>query len=296
MQISKRLLISLSSFLAHCANPVAGWDQETFAYKKQCKFPFQKLGLKNDGLSNNLATGVQQTVPSNSTTIPRSFGLLVFPSWEIIDVYGPVQVLKNVAQHYHLNLAIIAETLSPVKPGPRLASANPFNSSFYPPILPTHTLETAPDLDVLIIPGGGGTRTPDLDKLLNYVRTTYPKVKYLITVCTSSLIAGRAGVLDGKRATTNKGAYKQVSDWVPNVKWQPHARWVVDGNVWTSSGLSAGIDITLEFVECIYGEELAARLTEGLELERHTDPRWDPFSDRAVVRTADTLGRRGTFI
>lgn len=225
-----------------------------------------------------LFTGIQQNEDVNSTAVPRKFGMLVFPSWEHIDVWGPIQVFKIVARSYHLELAIIAETLDPVSSGPRAPKFNLVNSSFYPSITPTHTLTTAPNLDVLIIPGGGGTREPEMENILKYIRNTYPKVKYLLTVCTGSLLAGRAGVLDGKRATTNKGAWAEVTKWVPAPKWQPHARWVVDGNIWTSSGLSAGIDASLEFVECIYGEAVAKGVTEGMELERHPDPRWDPYA------------------
>ena len=209
--------------------------------------------------------------------------MLLFPGWEVIDVWGPVQVIKYLGASYRVSLSLIAETLDPVSPAPMGPGMNKLNSSVYPSILPTHTLATAPDLDVLLIPGGVGTRRENMDVLLNYIRTTYPKVKYLVTVCTGSLLAGRTGLLDGKRATTNKGAYASVAAALPKVKWQPHARWVVDGNLWTSSGLSAGIDISLEFVECMYGDATAEKITTNMEIDRHTDPRWDPFAATATA-------------
>ena len=58
-----------------------------------------------------------------------------------------------------------------------------------------------------------------------------------------------------------------------------HARWVVDGNIWTSSGVSAGIDCMLAFISEVYGEDVAKGIADGMEYERHTDPTWDPFAD-----------------
>jgi transcriptional regulator GlxA family with amidase domain len=144
---------------------------------------------------------------------------------------------------------------------------------------PTHTLATAPDgLDVLVIPGGLGTRSPLINSTIDYIAATYPKVKYLITVCTGSALAARAGILNGKRATTNKASWDSSVAYGPKVKWVPSARWVVDGNVWTSSGISAGIDATMAFIEEMYGKENATYVSNLMEYERNEDPSWDPFS------------------
>lgn len=100
---------------------------------------------------------------------------------------------------------------------------NPKNSSFYPTFNPTHTFDDIlngnVDLDVLIVPGGIGVRNPDLAPEIDFVKKVFPRLKYLITICTGSSIAARAGVLDGKRATTNKSAWKEVVPLGPNVKW-----------------------------------------------------------------------------
>ena len=116
---------------------------------------------------------------------------------------------------------------------------NPTNSSVYPALVPTHTFADAPDLDVLIIPGGMGMRAPDdvLKAELKYITDTYPKVKYIITVCTGSALLARTGLLDGRRATTNKTSWKGVVGFGPLVKWVAPARWVVDGNIWTAAGV-----------------------------------------------------------
>lgn len=150
----------------------------------------------------------------------------------------------------------------------------------WPTLPPTHTLDTVPDdLDVLIIPGGLGTRSPLINATIAYVTETYPKLDYLLTVCTGSALAARAGLLDGRRATTNKAQWNSSITFGPDTEWVPRARWVVDGNIWTASGISAGIDLTLAFIEEMYGEANATYVSNLMEYERHTDPDWDPFSD-----------------
>ncbi len=118
------------------------------------------------------------------------------------------------------------------------------NSTISESIVPTHTFQTAPPLDVLIVPGGIGTRgpPPTVNSMIAFVKERYPTLQYLITVCTGAGIAARAGVLDGKHATTNKRAWKETTALGPKVKWIPQARWVTDGNIWTTSGVAAGTD------------------------------------------------------
>ena len=77
-------------------------------------------------------------------------------------------------------------------------------------------------------------------------------------------------------------AFRKIAEWVPEVEWVPKARWVVDGNIWSGSGLSAGLDVMLAFAEKVYGKEEASYVADAMEYERHTDPEWDPFSKGSV--------------
>ncbi|KAL8348983.1 hypothetical protein RB601_002137 [Gaeumannomyces tritici] len=159
----------------------------------------------------------------------------------------------------------------------------------YPRIAPTHTFTNAPsDLEVLIIPGGLGTRSPNAGELVQFVKETYPRLRYLITVCTGAAFAAKAGLLDGRRATTNKRSWAETTEpWAGTVRWVPRARWVEDGNVWTSSGISAGIDATLGFVAKVYGQANATHVANLMEYGWHEDPSWDPFSDAFDVPGRD---------
>lgn len=177
-------------------------------------------------------------------------------------------MLYQVSGQYKIELHLISETLDPVtvkpmtvKPmtvKPMTAAMNKMNSSWFPEVLSTDTLETVlQDLDFILVPGGIGTRSPYLSKTVDFLAEMAPKVKYFTTVCTGALIASNAGVLDGKRATTNKSAWESVTSTNDKVDWIGHARWVVDGKICTTSGVSAGVDGMLGFVDYVYGPDVA---------------------------------------
>jgi transcriptional regulator GlxA family with amidase domain len=144
------------------------------------------------------------------------------------------------------------------------------------------------DLDVLLIPGGLGsgpylppdftTPGPDMDAEISFVRSVFPRLHSLITVCTGAGIAARAGVLDGRRATTNKYAWNVQTTLGHRTHWVAKARWVVDGNVVTCSGVSAGIDGMLAWIGAVWGEEVADTIADGMEFERTKEAGEDRFA------------------
>ncbi len=216
---------------------------------------------------------------TSSKPVPTNYGVVLFPAFQLLDVFGPLDALSLLAITNKVNLYTIAATKSPVSNQPRAASMNRLNSTVGQNILPSHTFDAPPDsLDVLIVPGGLGTRAPDLNNTIDFIRSTYPKLQYILSVCTGAELLAKAGIVDGKRATTNKAAWNSTIVSGPNTTWIPQARWVEDGNVWTSSGISAGMDLTLAFIERMYGRATADRVTTYLEYERHEDPSWDPFA------------------
>jgi transcriptional regulator GlxA family with amidase domain len=210
-----------------------------------------------------LSTSTGTTNSSTTSPPPNKFAFLLFPSFEPLDLFGPYEALFTLARSHHLSLAWLAATLDPVSTAPKLASMNPLNSSAFLSVPPTHTFATAPeDIEVLLVPGGLGARSPDLNATLEYITAVYPKLKFLITVCTGAMVVAKTGLLNGVRATTNKAAWKSVVATEPRARWIPRARWAVDGKVWSSSGVSAGIDVTLAWIECLYGGEVAGNVTK----------------------------------
>ncbi|KAJ0308414.1 hypothetical protein COL516b_003683 [Colletotrichum fioriniae] len=211
--------------------------------------------------------------PSSPTStpkpLPRNFGMIINRAFEMLDVFGPLDALGLLAKNHQMNLYLISETMEPVTVEPVSTAMNAKNSSF--------------DIEVLMVPGGLWTRSPNLNATISYIKTTYPSLRYLISICTGASVVARAGVLDGRRATTNKASWASTVVHGPRTEWVAKARWVVDGNVWTSSGVSAGIDATLAFIEEVYGGEEAASIADLMEYERHTDPSWDPFAEKFNV-------------
>jgi transcriptional regulator GlxA family with amidase domain len=104
------------------------------------------------------------------------------------------------------------------------------------------------------------------------------QVKHVITICTGSTITARAGVLDGRKATTNKRSWAWATTTGPKVEWVRTARWVHDGNIWTSSGVAAGIDATYAWLGHVYGEDVASYMAASSEYKRTTNSTDDPFA------------------
>ena len=210
---------------------------------------------------------------------PTKYAVVLFDGFQALDAFGPLDILNILSRDHQpdISLAVIAPTHSPVStipPGSGLAVGQQ--------IVPTHSLDDAPtDIEVLLVPGGLGTRNPEAtQRVVDFVAAAFPKLRHLLTVCTGAALAARAGVLGGRRATSNKRSF----DWVKTqrtgdeVEWVPDARWVADGKVWTSSGISAGIDMMYAFVAAQYGEDVAAQIARVSEYTRNLDPNDDPFA------------------
>jgi len=214
---------------------------------------------------------VSSTAPVQSGSDDKKatrYGYILYPGFAPLDVFGPLEALGELSFITpNLNLTLIAETLEPVPSGKAYFMTNPMNATVSELVVPTHTFSTAPQLDVLIVPGGLGSRAPPptLNATIDFVRERYPTLQYLITVCTGAGIAARAGVLDGKHATTNKRAWAQTTALGPKVKWVPQARWISDGNIWTTSGVAAGTDGFLAWLEAVYGIATAKTVSDGME-------------------------------
>ncbi|CZR70004.1 related to ThiJ/PfpI family protein [Phialocephala subalpina] len=227
---------------------------------------------------------------AHALVAPTRYGVALFPDFEAIDIFGPLDALNAVAYSYQINLTLISTTLDPVTAKPQSAAMNLLNSSFGESIVPTHTFDTAPELDVLLIPGGLGTRAPppQLDPLIAFIKERFPTLKHLITVCTGAGLAARAGVLDGKYATANKKAWASTIAWGPKVRWVAQARWVQDGNVLSIIFINVNeshlnkcfrwSDITIAFIEAVYGNMTATSIANGMEYVRHLNSTDDPFA------------------
>jgi transcriptional regulator GlxA family with amidase domain len=157
--------------------------------------------------------------------------------------------------------------------------AGPVPSAQGPRGVAEHDVGNCPRLDVLLVPGGMGTRREvDNARLVRWIGAAADVAEVVASVCTGAALLARAGVLDDRRATTNKRAFDWVVTQGPRVEWVRKARWVVDGKFVTSSGVSAGIDMALALVGSMVDPETADTLAHMIEYTRHTDPDDDPFA------------------
>ena len=148
-------------------------------------------------------------------------------------------------------------------------------------VVATHSFTTAPPLDVLIVPGGIGEATllEHNDRAIeDFIAARFESTEYILSVCTGASFLARSGILNGKRATANKAVWKTATAWGENITWVPSARWVEDGKVWTSSGVSAGMDMMVAFLRRVYGDARVNGVVNGAEYLANVDASWDPFS------------------
>jgi len=133
--------------------------------------------------------------------------------------------------------------------------------------------------DLILIPGGMGTREEvDNPALLEWITKAASQAETVMSVCTGSALLARTGVLDGRRATSNKIAFVWVRGQSSKVNWVTQARWVEDEKFFTSSGVSAGMDMALAVIAHHCGIEMARDVTIWAEYEWHEDASRDPFA------------------
>ncbi|PSW06641.1 DJ-1/PfpI family protein [Photobacterium lipolyticum] len=196
---------------------------------------------------------------------------LLFNQFELLDAFGPLEMFGVLNNDYQLKL--VSETGQPVASaqGPQIMVDHSFQDSFHS--------------DILLIPGGIGTRVEvESLKVLSWLQKTAAQTQYLCSVCTGAALLANAGLLENRSATTNKKNYHWVTRFGNDVNWQPVARWVQDGDVFTSSGVAAGIDMTLALIGHLHGEEVARKVAIHAEYLWQNDPRDDPFAPLHIVR------------
>jgi putative intracellular protease/amidase len=197
----------------------------------------------------------------------RTVGIVLYNGFESLDVFGPLEMWANTPE---FKVVLVAQHSGSVKSAQGVSVEAPFS------------FETAPALDVVMVPGGVGTYTElQNPKFLDYLRAVNQKSEITTSVCTGSALLAKAGLLSGKRATSNKAFFKLATDQDATVQWVPTARWVEDGKFITSSGVSAGTDMALGLIQRLLGKERATALAYSLEYQWNDDPANDPFTREA---------------
>jgi transcriptional regulator GlxA family with amidase domain len=237
----------------------------------------QSLGIAACGLgvlgAPTLAREAQEPSAAGAAPAPLHLGIVLYPGFEPLDVFGPLEMFMNVGSD-RLRVHMIAQEAGLVP-----SSAGAYPASIAPKVHADVALADAPPLDIIMVPGGFGTiQQLQNETLLSWLRERAPRARFTTSVCSGSAILAKAGLLDDRKATSNKQLFSFIAAQGPDVEWVKSARWVEDGAILTSSGVSAGIDMALALIAKLFGAEVATAIANGTEYEWHRDPDQDPFT------------------
>jgi transcriptional regulator GlxA family with amidase domain len=193
-------------------------------------------------------------VPGVAAQVTRRVSLVLFEGFRLLDAIGPLEVLDMVDGGFDVTLV-----------GP---AAGPVNSSQGTCVVADVSYRDAQPADIVIVPGGAGTRTLVHDAAwLKWLHTWAAPAPLVTSVCTGAALLAAAGMLEGYRATSNVRAFDWVRQFGEHVTWVEEVRWVEDRDRWTSAGVSAGIDMTLALAEALHGVETAREAAARLEYD-----------------------------
>ncbi len=214
-------------------------------------------GPRTRGPTTLAGSATARRVRTLVTADPRQVSLLVFDDAEVLDVAGPYEVFSVAGRRHGLEpfrVALVAEGTGPVM------LRNGFR------VLPHFNLADAPPAAILIIPGGMGTRREVHNQaMVDWVGRAADHAELVLSVCTGALLLGRAGLLDGLEATTHHGAIDLLREVAPRAVIRERQRFLDNGRVIVSAGVSAGIDMSLHVVERLLGPELAEEAAAYME-------------------------------
>lgn len=192
----------------------------------------------------------------------KHVGIVLFNDIEVLDFCGPFEVFsatrlneeKRRDEPSPFEVSLVAETLSDVITTGGMK------------VIPQYSFENCPRIDILVVPGGWGTRKElNNSVMLEWLRTQAAEVETLTSVCTGSMLLGFAGLIDGLHATTHWRSLDWMRDSFPEVIVEYGQHVVADGRVFTSAGISAGIDMALKVVARYFGEDVAQATAAHME-------------------------------
>jgi transcriptional regulator GlxA family with amidase domain len=202
-------------------------------------------------------------------------GVLVFPDFQLLDAAGPISVFEIAAR-----VAGVASSIKllAAKPGPVRSSSGVE--------MVARGLTSSGALSTLIVAGGEGVDTEATrDKTIGFVRAVAKRGVRVASVCSGAFILAEAGLLDGRRATTHWRRTKQFLSAYPNVKLEPDRIFIRDGNIWSSAGISAGIDLALAMAAEDFGDEVAQDTARQLVLYHRRSGGQSQFSSLLELKT-----------
>lgn len=192
------------------------------------------------------------------------FNIFLFEGFETLDVFGPVEIIGTLEEEYDLKFFSINGGTITSKQKTQIVT------------------QSVSDIDfkgILFIPGGEGTRELVNDEnAIITLKKIAESSEVCITVCTGTALLAKTGLINGVRATSNKRAFEWVKSINSEVQWVYKARWVRDSKYYTSSGVSAGMDMILGFISDRFGKEKSKEIANRIEYVWNDDPEQDIFA------------------
>ncbi len=211
-------------------------------------------------------------------------GFLIFPDFQLLDAAGPISAF-GIAERYRPG------AYEPIV----LAKSAGLVASSSGATMGAAALADAPPLDTLIVSGGEGIRSAHRDPdLIRFVRETAARARRVASVCSGTFLLAEAGLLNGKRATTHWGRTGEFTTRYPNVRLEPDRIFIRDGVVWSSAGITAGIDLALAMIAEDVGEPVARQTARQLVVYRRRPGGQSQFSALLEMERPD--GRFGALL
>ncbi|CAN1577642.1 ThiJ Putative intracellular protease/amidase [Spirosomataceae bacterium] len=231
---------------------------------------FSAFGQKNEQNSTENQTSATVKVESKDISTlqknnikMKNIGILLFNNFETLDVFGPVEIFGRLRDLYHIEFYSL--------------EGGVVTSTQNVKIL-TQKLSEKDQFDIFLIPGGMGTRKEvDHPQMISAISEISSLSTYVLTVCTGSALLAKTGQINGLSATSNKRSFDWVVSQESKVNWIKKARWALDGKYYTSSGVSAGMDMTLGFIRDIHGIDLARKIAYEIEYTWQENKEVDEF-------------------
>ena len=194
----------------------------------------------------------QVKMTPQTTNNTQEIAFLLFDNYETLDVYGPVEIFGRLKDLYSVKFYSLEGGIIKNGHGVSVLTEK------------INAIKSMPE--IFLIPGGWGTREEvNNPELIEEIKKISERSDYVLTVCTGSALLAKSGLLDGRQATSNKRAFKWVVSTGPKINWDKKARWKVDGKYYTSSGVSAGMDMSLGFLADRHGLEFARKVATEIE-------------------------------
>jgi len=188
-------------------------------------------------------------------------GILLFDEVEVLDFAGPFEVFSIASVPEQLNKPFLVQTVSQY--GKMIKARNGLM------VQPNFSFENAPDFDILIVPGGYGAEEIEINNgtVIQWIKNQKNKVELIASVCTGAFLLAKAGLLNDKRATTHWMDIDRLEREFPNVKMERNCKFIDEGSIITSGGISAGINMSFHIIKRLLGEEVVKTTARRMEYD-----------------------------